>query len=44
MQMNVLIDMELEKIDKTHAALTSVNQTLTEALNLYYSQMELNWV
>lgn len=39
MQMNVLIDMELEKIDKTHAALTSANQQLTEALNLYHSLM-----
>lgn len=38
-QMNHLIDRELEKIDKNHAALTTVNQQLTEALNLYHSLM-----
>ena len=40
MQMNVMIDQELEKIDKKHAALTGVNLQLTEALKMYHSLMK----
>lgn len=40
MQMNMLIDQELEKIDRKHAALTSVNHQLTDALNVYHSLMK----
>lgn len=40
MQMNDLIDQELEKIDKKHAALTGVNLQLTEALKMYHSLMK----
>lgn len=40
MQMNVMIDQELEKIDKKHAALIGVNSQLTEALKMYHSLMK----
>lgn len=43
MQMNMLIDQELEKIDRKNAALTSANKQLTDALNLYHSLMKDNY-
>lgn len=40
MQMGPLIDQELEKIDKRHAALTGANKQLMDAMNLYHSLMK----
>ncbi|RWS06945.1 signal transducing adapter molecule 1-like protein [Dinothrombium tinctorium] len=43
MQMAPLIDQELEKLDSKHAALTTANQQLMDALNLYHSLMKDNF-
>ena len=39
-KMSPLIDQELEKIDKQHAGLTSLNKELVDALNLYSNLMK----
>ncbi|XP_023219825.1 signal transducing adapter molecule 2-like [Centruroides sculpturatus] len=38
--MGPLIDQELEKVDRRHAALTSLSQQLMEALNMYHGLMK----
>ena len=38
--MSQLIDAKLERVDKKHAALSSVNQQLMDALNTYHSLMK----
>lgn len=40
MAMGPLIDQELEKVDRRHAALTSLSQQLMEALNMYHGLMK----